>query len=151
MGKFLMFEVFVEFVVFVFEFICFSVLVVDDNVVGCYVMVYVLCFGGYMVVEVVIGVEVLEKVVSLQFDLIVLDVNLLDISGFEVVWMLCQNFVFGVVFILMVLVVWVVDMDCVLGLEGGVDVYFMYFIDLVVLFVIICVLLCVCFVEVELW
>lgn len=127
-----------------------SVLVVDDNAAGRYVTVHVLRSGDHTVAEAATGAEALEKAASLQPDLIVLDVNLPDISGFEVARTLRQNPALGAVPILMVSAARVADTDRVLGLEGGADAYLTHPIDPAVLLATTRALLRVRFAEAEL-
>ena len=105
------------------------ILVVDDNAPGRYVTVHALRSGGHQVAEAASGAEALEQAARLQPDLMVLDVNLPDISGFEVAQRVRQNPALDTVPILMVSAARVADTDRVLGLEGGADAYLTHPID----------------------
>jgi len=60
------------------------VLVVDDNAAKRYVISQILRSGGYGITEVACGEDALSSVTEQRPDVIVLDVELPDISGFEV-------------------------------------------------------------------
>jgi two-component system, cell cycle sensor histidine kinase and response regulator CckA len=60
------------------------ILNVDDHEAGRYAISRILRKGGYQVVEAATGAETLEAISKEQPDLVLLDVNLPDISGFEV-------------------------------------------------------------------
>src|SRR3569832_78567 len=61
-----------------------SVLAVDDNEIHCYAMSMVLQRRGYSVCTARCGSDALELAASVRPDIVLLDVNLPDLSGFEV-------------------------------------------------------------------
>ncbi|MHC5861854.1 response regulator, partial [Nostoc sp.] len=61
-----------------------TILHVDDNEANRYVVNRILQNAGFSVVEAATGATGLEAVVNFQPDLVILDVQLPDISGFEV-------------------------------------------------------------------
>ncbi|SDZ36946.1 Response regulator receiver domain-containing protein [Micromonospora pattaloongensis] len=63
---------------------CGTVLVVDDSATKRYLLVNWLSRAGYEVVEAVTGTEALARVDAGGIDLVVLDVRLPDLDGFEV-------------------------------------------------------------------
>lgn len=63
------------------------ILVVDDYDAGRYATTRTLTSAGYAVIEAATGAEALQKVKEAHPDLVILDVNLPDIDGFEV----CQR------------------------------------------------------------
>ena len=95
------------------------ILVVDDNAPGRYVTVHALRSGGHQVAEAASGAEALEQAARLQPDLMVLDVNLPDISGFE----LCKQVRARSDVPLMFLTARSEEIDRLIGLEIGADDY----------------------------
>ena len=61
-----------------------TVLVVDDSATKRYLLVSWLTRAGFEIVEAETGVEALARVAQARIDLVVLDVRLPDMSGFEV-------------------------------------------------------------------
>lgn len=116
-------------------FIC--VIVVDDDVSICDVIVDYLLLYGYQVC-VVVDVIVLDVLLQVEcFDLIIFDWMMFGEDGLLV----CCWLQVWVILILMLLVMGVV-LDCVIGLEMGVDDYLVKLFDLCELLVWVCVLLC---------
>jgi CheY-like chemotaxis protein len=62
-----------------------TVLVVDDNEIARYARIRILKKSGFETAEAVNGAETVEKISTVVPDLILLDVMLPDISGFDVV------------------------------------------------------------------
>jgi two-component system, OmpR family, response regulator RegX3 len=60
------------------------IVVADDDVVGAKVIQFVLTDEGYDVISVARGNQVIEHVVGRETDLVILDVNLPDVDGFDV-------------------------------------------------------------------
>ena len=61
-----------------------TVLCVDDNEIHCYAMVKTLQHAGYNVVHAGTGTEALLKTLEHKPDLVLLDINLPDVNGYEV-------------------------------------------------------------------
>ena len=61
-----------------------TILNVDDNEANLYAVTRMLKRAGFAVVEAINGAEALRKVAELRPELVVLDVNLPDVDGFEV-------------------------------------------------------------------
>jgi signal transduction histidine kinase len=100
------------------------ILVVDDQDAGRFVKVSTLRRAGFTVCEAATGAEALRMVETERPDLVVLDVNLPDISGFEVARRL-RSAETGppTLQILQISGTSVASVDRVKGLEHGADVY----------------------------
>lgn len=95
-----------------------------------------------MEVFVLYDVVMFEKCFECEwFDLIVLDLMMLGVDGLIV---LCQLCVAGDDIFVIMLIVWVDDVDCIVGFEFGVDDYFGKLFNLCELFVCVQVVLCCC-------
>lgn len=96
-----------------------KVLVVDDEKLILDIVKFNLVKEGYDVYIVYDGEEVLEKVVEVEFDLILFDLMLFKMDGLEVVCEVCK------IYDMLIIMVIVKDfeIDKVLGLELGVDDY----------------------------
>lgn len=79
------------------------VFIVDDHVGFCCVVWLLLEVEGYVVIgESVIGGEALEVVVCLCFNVVLLDIGLLDVDGIEVfIWFMVEDLLCKVVLIFM--------------------------------------------------
>lgn len=95
------------------------ILIVEDEVVIVDILFYVLQVEGFVIIWVIFVGEVLVLQECQLVDLLIFDVGLLDISGFEVCKCLWWFFEVLVIFF----IVCDVEIDCVVGLEIGVDDY----------------------------
>lgn len=115
-----------------------KILIVEDDFLLVEGLVGVLRMLGYEVEYVVMGIDVLVVCKVCFFFVIVLDLGLLDISGFDVflkIECLCQGGVF-------IFIVFDGVDECVCGFDLGVDDYMIKLFVLVELEVCVCVLLC---------
>jgi CheY-like chemotaxis protein len=106
-----------------------TVLVVDDTPSKRYVLASWLRRGGYTVVEAATGIEALQRVRAGGIDLVVLDVRLPDISGFEVCEQIKADPVFGTTPVIHVSAAAIHAVDRTRGLERGADGYLVEPID----------------------
>ncbi len=106
-----------------------NVLVVDDTPSKRYVLASWLRRGGYQVTEAGTGGEALTRVAQGGIDLVVLDVRLPDISGFEVCEQIKADPVHGTMPVIHVSAAAVHAVDRTHGLERGADAYLVEPID----------------------
>src|SRR5215470_13904122 len=99
------------------------VLVVDDEVSNRYAIARVLNQAGYRVVEAGTGDEALRALRAERPDLVVLDVRLPDISGYEVCRRIKEDPETASILVLQVSATFVNSRDAVRSLEGGADSY----------------------------
>lgn len=99
------------------------ILNVDDDEAGRYVTTRLLRHAGFEVVEAARGLDAIERARASRPDLVLLDVNLPDISGHEVCGLLRADPEFGNVPVLMLSASCVTGADRVRGLVGGADAY----------------------------
>ena len=99
------------------------ILVVDDHEVGRYAKVRILRSAGYDVVEAATGEEALQLVAERSPRLVVLDVNLPDMTGWDVCKRLKENPETASIAVLQVSATHVRDEDTVRGLEAGATAY----------------------------
>ncbi len=99
------------------------ILVVDDNDASRFIKVQILRRAGYDVSEARTGTEGLEMVRALRPDLVVLDVNLPDVSGLEVCRKIKTEFGAPSIQVLQVSQTAVTDADRARGLDQGADMY----------------------------
>ena len=97
------------------------ILNVDDNEVGRYVKTRILRQGGYDVIEARTGVEALEKVKQSKPDLLLLDVKLPDVSGYEVCRLVKAQT--PKLLVLQISASFVAPIDRATGLDSGADAY----------------------------
>ncbi len=97
------------------------ILNVDDNESGRYIKTRILRQGGYDVVEARTGVEALEKAKHEKPDLVLLDVKLPDISGYEVCRLLKSQT--AKLLVLQISASFVAPGDRATGLDSGADAY----------------------------
>jgi signal transduction histidine kinase len=101
-----------------------TILVVDDQEAGRYVKVQTLRRAGFAVIEAATGSETLAQIASHRPDLLILDVNLPDMSGFDVTRRVRQSETGPPTLqILQISNTAVENEDRVRGLEQGADVY----------------------------
>jgi CheY-like chemotaxis protein len=100
-----------------------AILNVDDYEPGRYARSQLLRSFGFEVREAKTGAEALSVVATQPPALVILDVNLPDISGFEVCRRLKESATTATLPVLQVTATYTGAMDKVLGLEGGADAY----------------------------
>ncbi|MGB5960059.1 MAG: response regulator [Coleofasciculaceae cyanobacterium] len=100
-----------------------KILHVDDNETNRYVVGRMLQKAGYGVQEAATGTEALEMAISWRPDLIILDVQLPDINGFEVCGRLKANPVTAGIPVLHLSATFVEGKDKAEGLDSGADGY----------------------------
>src|SRR5436190_4767533 len=99
------------------------VLVVDDNDASRYVKTQTVRRAGFDFVEAATGSRALELIRSRPVDIVLLDINLPDMSGIEVCRRIKGDEVLAAVPVLQVSATAIADGDRVRGLEGGADAY----------------------------
>ena len=97
------------------------ILNVDDNESGRYVKTRILRLGGYEVIEARTGVEALESARRQRPDLILLDVKLPDVSGYEVCRLVKAQM--PKLLVLQISASFVAPGDRATGLDSGADAY----------------------------
>ncbi len=114
-----------------------KILNVDDDATNRYLLTKILSRAGYEIKEASGGKEALEKAEIEQPNLIILDVNLPDINGYEVCKQLKSNPITNFIPILSVSSHYTNNQDWVRGLECGADNYLIKPIDSHVLLAIV--------------
>jgi two-component system, sensor histidine kinase len=99
------------------------VLVVDDNDASRFAKTQIVRRAGFDFVEAATGSRALELIRSRPVDIVLLDINLPDMSGIEVCSRIKGDEVLAMVPVLQVSATAVADADRVRGLEGGADAY----------------------------
>ena len=97
------------------------ILNVDDNESGRYIKTRILRQGGYQVIEARTGIEALEKAKHDKPDLVLLDVKLPDVSGFEVCRLIKEQT--PKLLVLQISASFVAPSDRATGLNSGADSY----------------------------
>nr|WP_322708658.1 response regulator [Nostoc sp. ChiSLP03a]MDZ8209758.1 response regulator [Nostoc sp. ChiSLP03a] len=100
-----------------------TILHVDDNEANRYVVTRILQNAGFSVVEAATGTTGLEAVANFQPDLIILDVQLPDISGFEVCRQIKANPKTAFIPVLHLSASFIQSQDKAEGLDSGADAY----------------------------
>ncbi|MDZ7966457.1 MAG: response regulator [Nostoc sp. DedSLP03] len=100
-----------------------TILHVDDNEANRYVVTRILQNAGFSVVEAATGTTGLEAVANFQPDLIILDVQLPDISGFEVCRQIKANPETAFIPVLHLSASFIQSQDKAEGLDSGADAY----------------------------
>jgi len=100
-----------------------TILHVEDNEANRYIVTRMLQNAGYKVTEATTGTEGLELATALQPDLIILDVQLPDINGFEVCKRLKANPETAFIPVLHLSATLTKSQDRAQGLDGGADGY----------------------------
>ncbi|MEH1821064.1 MAG: response regulator [Nostoc sp.] len=100
-----------------------TILHVDDNEANRYVVNRILQNAGFSVVEAATGTTGLEAVAKFQPDLVILDVQLPDISGFEVCRQIKANPETTFIPVLQLSASFVRSQDKAEGLDSGADAY----------------------------
>ena len=99
----------------------YTILNVDDNDSGRYARSRVLRRAGYRVVEAATGGAALQLMSEVRPELILLDVKLPDIDGFDVCRAIKNDPASAATMVLQISAVWITAMDRAIGLEGGAD------------------------------
>ncbi|MEH2107822.1 hybrid sensor histidine kinase/response regulator [Nostoc sp.] len=100
-----------------------TILHIDDNEANRYVVTRILQNAGFSVVEAATGAAGLEAVANFQPDLVILDVQLPDISGFEVCRQIKANPETAFIPVLHLSASFVQSQDKAQGLDSGADAY----------------------------
>jgi len=105
------------------------ILIVDDNVATRYSVRRVLEHRGYRVEEAGTGSDGRSRLAEGGFDALVLDVNLPDMSGFDLVRELRTNPATSVLPVIHVSAASIATADQITGLDAGADAYLMHPVD----------------------
>lgn len=106
-----------------------TVLIVDDNIATSYAMRRVMDRQGWNVLETTTGTTGLALLREQPVDVLVLDVNLPDMSGFDIVRTLRADETMRLLPIVQVSAASIHTKDVVAGLESGADSYLIHPID----------------------
>ena len=106
-----------------------QILIVDDYPGARYLRSRILSEGGYEVLEAGTGAEALAIASTLKPSLILLDVNLPDISGFEVCEQLKRNPTTAAIPVIQITGAWLTEQDRQRGLSSGADAYLVEPVD----------------------
>ncbi len=104
-------------------------LVVDDNVATRYALRRRLESHGYEVLEAGTGGEGLELIASVALDALILDVNLPDMSGFDIVRKLRCDPATALLPVIHVSAATIQTGDIITGLDAGADAYLIHPVD----------------------
>lgn len=105
------------------------ILVVDDNIATRYSVRRVLEHQGFSVEEAGTGTEGLERLDEASFDALVLDVNLPDMSGFDLVRTLRASPATSLLPVIHVSAASIATGDLITGLNAGADAYLIHPVD----------------------
>jgi CheY-like chemotaxis protein len=106
-----------------------QILVVDDYPGARYLRSRILSEGGYEVLEAGTGAEALTVAQTLKPSLILLDVNLPDISGLEVCEQLKRDPATAAIPVIQITGAWLSEEDRQRGLGSGADAYLVEPVD----------------------
>jgi len=106
-----------------------QILIVDDYPGARYLRSRILSEGGYEVLEAGTGAEALALARALKPSLILLDVNLPDISGFEVCEQLKRDPTTAAIPVIQITGAWLSEDDRRRGLGSGADAYLVEPVD----------------------
>ncbi len=106
-----------------------TVLVVDDNAATRYAIRRVLERHGYLVLEAGTGTEGLAAVMQENVDALILDVNLPDMSGFDIVRLLRDDHQSRLLPVIHVSAASILTGDIITGLDAGADAYLIHPVD----------------------
>ncbi|WP_426807861.1 response regulator [Pseudomonas sp. WOUb67] len=104
-------------------------LIVDDNVATRYALRRRLALHGYTVTEAGTGGEGLALIGSEHFDALILDVNLPDMSGFDIVRLLRARPETALLPVIHVSAASIQTGDIITGLDAGADAYLVHPVD----------------------
>ena len=100
-----------------------TVLVVDDNDAGRFAKTAMLRRAGFSVLDAATGRDALDIVRRQPIDLVLLDINLPDMSGLDVCARIKADPRFATIQVLHISATAIEDEDKIRGLEGGADAY----------------------------
>jgi DNA-binding response OmpR family regulator len=106
-----------------------QLLIVDDNPATRYAIRRVVEKHGYQAIEAGTGTEGLQAINSREFDGVILDVNLPDMSGFDVVRQLRGHARTALLPVVHVTAASIKSLDVVTGLDAGADAYLIHPVD----------------------
>lgn len=106
-----------------------NLLVVDDNAATCYAIRRVLERHGYAVFEAGTGAEGQKLIAEEEIDALILDVNLPDISGFDIVRQLRADDRTRLLPVIHVSAASIQTGDIITGLDAGADAYLIHPVD----------------------
>ncbi|WP_312921572.1 response regulator [Stutzerimonas nitrititolerans] len=106
-----------------------TVLVVDDNAATRYAIRRVLERHGYAVLEAGTGTEGLATIMAEAIDALILDVNLPDMSGFDIVRQLRADDATRLLPVIHVSAASILTGDIITGLDAGADAYLIHPVD----------------------
>lgn len=106
-----------------------QLLIVDDNPATRYAIRRVVEKHGYQAIEAGTGTEGLHAIRSKEFDGVILDVNLPDMSGFDVVRQLRGDTRTALLPVVHVTAASIKSLDVVTGLDAGADAYLIHPVD----------------------
>ena len=106
-----------------------TILVVDDNAATRYAIRRVLERHGYVVLEAGTGTEGLTAVMQEKVDALILDVNLPDMSGFDIVRLLRDDHQNRLLPVIHVSAASIMTGDIITGLDAGADAYLIHPVD----------------------
>jgi len=106
-----------------------TVLVVDDNAPTRYAIRRVLERHGYVVLEAGTGTEGLATILKEKVDALILDVNLPDMSGFDIVRLLRADDQSRLLPVIHVSAASILTGDIITGLDAGADAYLIHPVD----------------------
>ncbi|NQD78082.1 response regulator [Pseudomonas sp. CM27] len=104
-------------------------LIVDDNVATRYALRRRLAVHGYEVMEAGTGGEGLAMIRDQQVDALILDVNLPDMSGFDIVRLLREDARTALLPVIHVSAASILSGDIITGLNAGADAYLVHPVD----------------------
>ena len=104
-------------------------LIVDDNVATRYALRRRLAVHGYDVMEAGTGGEGLALIRDQQVDALILDVNLPDMSGFDIVRLLREDARTALLPVIHVSAASILSGDIITGLNAGADAYLVHPVD----------------------
>jgi DNA-binding response OmpR family regulator len=100
-----------------------TILVVDDNDAGRFAKSAMLRRAGFSVLDAATGRDALDIISRHLIDLVVLDINLPDMSGLDVCAQIKADPRFATIQVLHISATAIGDEDKIRGLEGGADAY----------------------------
>ena len=100
-----------------------TILVVDDNDAGRFAKIAMLRRAGFSVLDAATGRDALDIIRRHPIDLVLLDINLPDMSGLDVCARIKADPRFATIQVLHISATAIEDEDKIRGLEGGADAY----------------------------
>lgn len=103
-------------------------MLVEDSDINVFVVIYYLIWCGVCVICVVNGCEVFVVLDKYCFDVVLMDVFMLEMDGLEVIMCLCEWEELVVLFVI-VLIVYVVEVDICVCEDVGMNSFLFKLID----------------------